>query len=141
MKTFSVTQTINATAATIWSILTDSAKYADWNESVEKIEGDISLDQEIKVYAKISPGQAFAVKVIEFTPHEKMVWRSGMPLGLFQGVRTFTLTGDPNGPIEFHMHEVFSGLMAPLITRAIPDLTPSFEEFATSLKHQAEGTA
>lgn len=138
MKTYSVTKTINADANTIWAILTDSSKYHDWNESVEKVEGSIALGKTIKVFAKISANRAFPVKVQEFVPGKKMVWRGGMPFGLFNGVRTFTLAGTDNGPIEFQMHEEFSGLMSPLIVRTMPDLTESFEQFATSLKAEAE---
>jgi hypothetical protein len=38
------------------------------------------------------------------------------------------------------MTEEFSGLMAPLITRSIPDLQPSFDEFARCLKSAAENS-
>ena len=119
MKTYSVTKTINAKADIIWAILTDSSNYPEWNTTVEKIEGNIALGEQIKVYAKFNPGQSFPVKVVEFEPGAKMVWRSGMILGLFAGTRTFLLSGDHNGPIEFHMEETFSGLMSPFITRFI----------------------
>ena len=138
MKTYRVAQTINADANTIWSLLTNSSKYPEWNRSVEKIEGNIALGEKVKVYGKINPGQAFPVKVIEIIPGEKMVWRGGMPLGLFKGIRTFTLVGEKKGPIEFCMSERFSGLMSPLIIPSIPDLTPSFERFAMDLKEKAE---
>jgi hypothetical protein len=36
------------------------------------------------------------------------------------------------------MEEVFTGPLAPLITKSIPDLTPSFETFAQTLKMKAE---
>ena len=39
------------------------------------------------------------------------------------------------------MREEFSGLMAPLNTRSIPDLQPSFAEFAAALKGCAEAAA
>ena len=39
------------------------------------------------------------------------------------------------------MREVFSGLMAPLISRSIPDLQPSFVEFAAALKQRVENGA
>lgn len=39
------------------------------------------------------------------------------------------------------MAEVFSGPLAPLITKAIPDLTESFEMFADGLETAAEGRA
>jgi hypothetical protein len=37
------------------------------------------------------------------------------------------------------MREVYSGVMAPMITGSIPDLQPAFDEFAAALKRQAEG--
>lgn len=43
-----------------------------------------------------------------------------------------------DGGIESSMTEVFSGLMAPMITKSIPDLQPVFAEFATCLKRAAE---
>lgn len=141
MKTYSTTTKINASVDIIWTILTNGSTYHDWNESVEKVEGIIALGERIKVYAKITPGQAFPVTVQEFLPSQKMVWRGGMPFGLFKGVRTFTLTEASNGQVEFRMDEKFSGLMSPLIVRSMPDLTESFEQFATSLKTKAESVA
>jgi hypothetical protein len=67
-----------------------------------------------------------------------MVWKGGLPLGLFQGERTFTLAAGSNGDVEFSMREEFTGLLAPLIGRTIPDLQPAFDEFARDLKRAAE---
>jgi hypothetical protein len=36
------------------------------------------------------------------------------------------------------MREVFSGLLEPLFTKMMPDMQPVFEEFAESLKNEAE---
>ena len=79
------------------------------------------------------------MSVTEFTPHERMVWKGGMPLGLFKGVRTYTLTPAGDGTTRFTMHEEFSGLLSPLMARMIPDMQPSFEQFANGLKAKAEG--
>jgi hypothetical protein len=43
-----------------------------------------------------------------------------------------------NGEVEFSMREEYTGLMAPLMTRSIPDLKPAFDEFASDLKRAAE---
>ncbi|MEZ4382683.1 MAG: SRPBCC domain-containing protein [Nannocystaceae bacterium] len=139
MKTFSSTITIHAPAATIWALLTDAPAYPEWNPTVERVEGTIALGAKIKVFAAVSPGRAFPVKVAELVPGERMVWSSGMPLGLFKGERTFTLTPRGDG-VEFSMREVFSGLMSPLIERSIPDLQPAFDAFAGALKREAEAT-
>lgn len=138
MKEFSIKETINASPQTIWAILTDAPKFPEWNPGVEKIEGRIAAGEKITVYATLTPGRAFPTKVSEFVPEKKMVWTGGMPLGLFKGERTFTLTPTSDGRTEFFMREVFSGLLAPLITRSIPDLTPSFEQYANGLKNRAE---
>jgi hypothetical protein len=92
------------------------------------------------VYSKVSPGRAFPVKVAEFTPGRKMVWSGGMPLGLFKGVRTFTLSPEADGMTTFAMREEYTGPLAPMIFRSIPNLGPSFEQFASGLKRRAERT-
>lgn len=140
MKSFAVSTIIRATPETVWAILTDGAKWTTWNTTIEKVEGAITPGGKLKVYTKLSSGRAFPVRVSEFAPPRQMVWTGGMPLGLFRGVRTYTLT-PTDGGVEFSMREVFSGLMAPLITRSIPDLQPSFEEFAAALKRRAEHDA
>jgi hypothetical protein len=66
-----------------------------------------------------------------------MTWVGGMPLGLFTGTRTYTLT-PRDGGTEFAMEEDYTGPMAGMITKSIPDLQPSFDEFASCLKSRAE---
>lgn len=138
MKTFHVSTNIRATPDSIWKILTDAPKYVTWNTTVERVEGRIAAGEKVTVHAKLSPGRAFPVKVTEFVPERKMIWKGGMPLGLFQGERTFTLQPHGDGTVEFTMHEVFDGLLAPLIQGSIPDMQPAFEEFAGALKRRAE---
>lgn len=138
MKTFSTTTAIRATPGKIWALLTDAASYPDWNPTVERVEGRIAYREKVKVYTKFSPGRAFPVKVTEFEPPKTMVWTGGMPLGLFKGVRTYQLTPGGDGTVEFAMREVFSGLLAPLIEKTIPDLQPAFDQFAAALKKKAE---
>ena len=38
------------------------------------------------------------------------------------------------------MREQFSGPLLPLISRSMPDLQPSFDQFARGLKTRVEGT-
>ncbi len=137
MKSFAASIAIQAPAETIWSLLTDAAGYPTWNSTVEKIDGRIARGAKITVHAKTA-GRAFPLTVTSFEPDRKMMWSGGMPLGLFTGTRTFTLTPADGGTVTFTMHEAFSGLLAPLITRSIPDLQPAFAAFAADLKRRAE---
>lgn len=138
MKTFAVKTSIRATPERIWALLTNAAGYTRWNNTVEKVDGTIALGERVTVHPKSNPGRAFPVKVAEFEPPRRMVWRGGMPLGLFKGERTFTLKPGANGDVEFSMREEYSGLMAGVIGRSIPDLQPAFDEFGNDLKCAAE---
>ncbi|MDX2159452.1 MAG: SRPBCC domain-containing protein [Hyphomicrobiaceae bacterium] len=141
MKSFATRTIIRAPVERIWSILTDAAAYPSWSSTVERVVGKIAPGGKVTVYAKSAPGRAFPLQVAEFDANQRMVWTGGMPLGLFTGRRTYTLTTKSPGEVEFAMREEFSGLMAPLITRSIPDLQPSFDQFAADLKARAENSA
>ncbi len=137
MRSYDAEATIEATPETIWAILTDAPAYSEWDSGVQRVEGTIAPGQKIKVVSEANPGRAFPVKVTAFEPARAMTWSGGMPLGLFKGVRTFALT--PNGTTtRFTMREEYSGPMLPLIWRSMPDLGPSFAQFARGLKARAE---
>ncbi len=121
--------------------MTDATAYPGWNSTVERVAGRIAPGETITVYAKAAPGRAFPVRITGFTPEKDMIWTGGMPLGLFRGTRTFTLTPHGDDTVQFSMREEFSGLLAPLITRSIPDLQPTFDTFAADLKRRAENAA
>ena len=136
MTEYAVTRTINAPAEKLWALLTDATGYTSWNPTIVSLEGNIAVGERISLVSTVNPKRAFKLNVVEVSP-EKMVWSDGMPLGLFKGERTFTVTPTDGGS-EFSMREVYTGLLAPLITKTIPDMTDSFTEFADGLKKAAE---
>ena len=140
MTTYSVKKTIAAPADKVWALLTDAAGYPGWNSTIVSLEGQIALGQRIKLVSTVNPKRAFKLTVSEFQEPQHMVWSDGMPLGLFKGVRTFTIKPDEDGTTSFEMVEVFSGLLEPLISKSIPDMSESFDEFGESLKRAAEAS-
>ena len=137
---FEVRREIAASAEKVWLVLTNAKTLQNGAFGVTKIEGEIKPGGSIKVWSEVSPGRAFPLKITEWIPGSHMTWEGGMPLGLFKGVRRFTLAPAPGG-VTFHMQETYSGLLSGLITKSIPDLGPSFEKFAKGLKATSEGTA
>jgi hypothetical protein len=134
---FTTRSTIDAPVASVWAILTDLAAWPEWNTTVTATEGSVVPGGKVTVRVTANPGRAFPVKVTELDAPTRMVWTGGMPLGLFTGTRTYTLVpvGDTT---EFTMDEVYRGPLAPMVTRSIPDLAPSFDEFAQCLRARAE---
>jgi hypothetical protein len=138
---YTVATKINAPPDAIWKVLTDAPGYTSWNSTIVKLEGSIAKDEKIHLVAKVSPDRTFDLKVSELTPASKMVWEDGMPMGMFSGVRTFTLTPQADGTTAFTMAEVFSGGMLGMIEGSLPDFTSDFEHFAADLKKRAETRA
>ena len=137
MKSFQVSRQIPATAEQVWNVLTDAAQLASGPLGVTRIEGQIALGQRLKLWTEATGSRAFALKVTAMNAPHDMVWEGGMPLGLFRGLRRFTLKPTAGG-VLFEMTEAFSGPLSPLVSRAIPDLTPSFERFADGLSALAQ---
>ena len=138
MEFYESSSTINASPEAIWLILTDGAAYPEWDSGVIRVEGTIAPGEKIKVVSEANPDRAFGVKVTEFDPNQRMTWSGGMPLGLFKGVRTYSLTPQDDGSVRFHMREEYTGPLSGMITKSIPDLQPSFDKFANGLKQKAE---
>jgi hypothetical protein len=141
MRAYEASSTIAADPQAIWTILTDGASYPDWDNGVEGLEGRIAPGETIKITASVNPGRAYPIKVVDWSPPRRMSWVGGMPLGLMKGVRTFTLTPQQDGTTRFDMREEFTGPLVPLVWRSMPDLGPSFTQFAEGLKARAEGGA
>jgi hypothetical protein len=140
MKTYGATTNIKASPETIWKILTDAPNYPSWEPWADRIEGTIAPGETVTAYSKLSPGRGFAAKVTEFEPGRKMAWTGGMPLGLFKGVRTFTLDPKGDGSTDFTLREEFSGPLLALFGGSIPDMTKAFEDFVAGLKARAEAS-
>lgn len=135
----SITNAINATPETIWSLLTDAENYTKWNSTLTSLEGDISQGGMVRMTVPEVKGRVFKVKVAEFTPNKTMLWASGFA-PMFCGKRRFTLASGEDGVTRFTMTEKFSGLMLPMIAGSLPDFGPIFERYAADLKQAAENS-
>lgn len=137
MKFYEVTQTIDATPDQVWAVLSDGPGFVNWESGIVKFEGNIALGNKVKLFSEVSPERAFPLKVDTMDQPNKLVFKGGMPLGLFKGVRTYTLSSEGGGT-KFHMREEFSGPLLGMIWKSMPDLQPSFEKFANGLKANVE---
>ncbi len=137
MRAYEATAVIDVAPERVWRVLTDITAWPDWNSGVTKVNGRLALGEKLSITVEANPGRAFPVKVVTLTDPERIVFRGGMPLGLFTGERTYTLQNEGNGT-RFTMREQYTGPLAGMIFKSIPDLGPSFQQFADGLKHAAE---
>ncbi len=105
MTSYSVKETIDATPEKLWGLLTDSSAFPDWNSTIVSMKGDIKVGNKIALVSTVNPKREFKINVTEMNAPSRMVWSSGMPLGLFKGERTFTLTPAGEAGTTFEMVE------------------------------------
>jgi uncharacterized protein YndB with AHSA1/START domain len=141
MRFYEATSTNAAGPDAVWAVLTDGASWAAWDSGVVGVEGRIAPGERIKIRTEVAPGRTFPVTVTTFEAPQRLAFTGGMPLGLFRGVRTYTLTPEPGGGTAFFVREEYTGLLLGLLWRSMPDLGPSFEKFAHGLKQRVESGA
>ena len=140
MEFYEAKTTIEATPDAVWRVLVDAANWPNWDSGVNSVEGTIGLGNKLTIRAAVGGDRAFPVKVVAFDEPRRLVFSGGMPLGLFRGVRTYTLTAEGANTL-LHMREEYSGAMLGAIWKSIPDLGPSFTRFVTGLKKRVESGA
>lgn len=137
MRGYEAGVSIEADPPEIWSVLVDAPGYATWDSGVERVEGRIAPGERLRVYSKLSR-RAFPVRVTEYLPGLRLRWSGGLLMGMFRGERTFELAQESAGTTHFVVREIYSGVMLPLVWRRMPDLGPSFVQFAEGLKRRVE---
>jgi hypothetical protein len=139
MKEYTSTSIIGASPEAVWGILTDGGGYREWNPEIIRLDGRIALAQRITAHVRLGDGAVRAVPlhVTALEPPTRMEWEGGLPLGLFIGRRTFSLTPCTGG-VEFRLHLHMSGPLAALILKSVGDRQPEIDSFSAALKLRSE---
>jgi len=139
VKEYVTVSRIRATPGLAWLVLTDATAYADWNPEIVGIDGCIALNERITARVRLGSGaiRLVTMQVTTFEPPSRMEWTGGLPLGLFVGRRTFTIT-PVDGAVEFRMHLRMSGPLAPLILKSVGDRQPEIDGFSLALQAHVE---
>ncbi len=139
MRYYEASVVIDAVPEAVWDTLVDGAGWPGWDSGVEAVEGRIGPGEKVTIRSQAAPGRAFPVTVTSFDPPGRLRFDGGMPLGLFRGVRTYEVSPDAVEGTRFRVREEYTGPLVGLIWRSMPDLQPSFDQFAHGLKQKVEG--
>jgi uncharacterized protein YndB with AHSA1/START domain len=135
MRAYEASVFIDGPPERVWPVLTDVAGWPAWDSGVTAVDGQMALGRKLTIRIKANPGRAFPVKVIALDAPSRIVLRGGMPFGLFTGERTYTISPDGSGT-RFTMREEYTGPLAGIVFKSIPDLAPSFRRFAEGLRQR-----
>lgn len=112
---------INAAPSEVWRVLTDLARFREWNPLITRAEGELRVGATVEIFVQIpdSTGRGFRPRVLNVEPERELVWLGQLAVpGLFNGEHHFRI--DPVGPssVRFVHSERFTGLLVPLLAAA-----------------------
>jgi hypothetical protein len=139
MKTIERAVEIQAPAATVWHILTDTDHYDDWNPFMTRLSGRFALGERLTV--TIRPGKrsmTFRPTVLAVEDGTLIRWRGrlGMP-GIFDGEHELRLERNSDGGTRFVQRETFTGLLVPLLRGVLHETETGFVEMNAALRDRA----
>lgn len=136
MTTFEASTTISADPDRVWTTLLDIEGWPEWDGSLERVEGSLAPDGRITIKVE-GQSRPFKLRVVEWQPASRLTLRGGMPLGLFTGTRTYELTPRADGT-GVSMVERYTGPLASVFGKRLPDLQPSFDAFVAGWRDAAQ---
>jgi hypothetical protein len=132
---------IDAPSERVWGVLTDTARYGEWNPFVTGIAGELREGADIKVTIRAPERKAvtFAARVTRLDPGRQLRWRGRWLLpGLFDGDHALTVETLGEGRARFRTREQVTGLLLPLLGKAMRQSQAGFEELCKAVKARAE---
>jgi len=144
MKTITTSIRIDAPAETIWTILTDAGRYAEWNPFVTQLDGRLAIGERLRV--RIAPpgakGMSFRPVVTHFVPERELAWVGTLGVrGLFDGAHSFRVDPLHDDGCLFTQAESFTGLLVPLLSGTLSKTEEGFELLNQALRDRAEAMA
>ena len=115
MKRIRTEAVISAPPARVWAVLTDFARYHEWNPLNIAAQGEAKAGGKIRTTFLNPAGRPGAtitqtVRLTRFEPYTALAWTGVVPL-LFHGTHLFLLEPAPEGTKLIH-GENMSGLIA-----------------------------
>lgn len=134
---------IDASAERVFQILTEVARYHEWNPLIVSARGKVAAGENLDIRIR-PPGksdQPYVVKVLSVIPGREFVWLGHMKMkGILDGMHFFELF--PQGPNRVRLvhREAFRGLLVPLVWGTFLDtrMREGFEALNRKLKELAE---
>jgi hypothetical protein len=132
---------VRASAETIWSLLADVDRWAEWNPLYTRASGVIRMDSPLELELSL-PGQAprqIRPVVADWVPQEQLLWRLSMLGGLVKSTRYFEIEELAPGSCIFSNGELFDGPLGPSVARRMAGpIRSGFAAMGEAVKARAE---
>ncbi len=139
MRTIAHAIDIPASPATVWQVLTQTDRYAEWNPFMTGLSGRLAVGERLTV--TIRPGRrvmTFRPTVLAVEDGALIRWRGTAGVrGIFDGEHELRVEPGPDGGTRFVQTEAFGGLLVPLLRRVLADTEAGFAAMNAALRDRA----
>lgn len=132
---------INASAETIWTLLTNFSDYQQWNPFIKKISGTLKNGEKLEVHIFPPNGNKMVFKptLLEVKHCQSIRWLGTLGIkGIFDGQHEFIIEKVNENKCIFHHNEYFSGILIPFFGQLLIKTERGFTRMNEALKIQAE---
>jgi hypothetical protein len=138
---FTMTE-IEAPAERVWHILTDFARYPEWNPFIRRIEGEPSRRAalDLVLQPEGAKPRRFRPRIVTFRPPKELRWRARTRLpGIFQGEHRFVVEDLGSRRSRLIHEQRVRGLAVPFLRARLEEpVRRGFDAMNLALKQVAE---
>jgi hypothetical protein len=142
MKEYNNEVEIHASAERVWQLLTDFARFPQWNPFIQRASGEPKIGAQLEVTLQPSGASRTTSRptVLKAEPNHELRWieRSLIP-GLLDVEHIFTIEQLDTTHVRFTQREIRTGILVPLrARRSTTDTRRGLKEMNQALKSRAE---
>ena len=133
---------INATPQQVWAVLTDFAKYGEWNPFVRTFTGTPVVGEKVSITLHQPGGKpmTFTPTILQYNKYKELKWLGSLLMPyLFDGEHTFKLMDNGDGSTTLQQYEHFRGILVPFLAKMLDQQSlEGFRQMNEALKKRVE---
>lgn len=143
MKTIETTTDIDAPPAVVWEIITDFARYPEWNPFITELLGELQQGARLRATFALAgrKPQTFTPTLTTVDPIQRLVWSGRLAVPrLFDAEHIFVVAPRGTGSRLVHQ-EHFRGVLVPFMRSTLTATHDAFTRMDAELTQRAEAFA
>jgi hypothetical protein len=127
---------IEAPAAEVWAVLTDTESYGAWNPFILELAGSLTVGSSIRAKIRIPGKRAMTFKphLLAVTPDRELRWIGRLGFrGVLDGEHCFVLEAVSPDRTRFIQTERFRGALVPLMRKSLAGTVDGFRAMNKAL--------
>jgi hypothetical protein len=141
MKSLHAAVEIDAPAERVWQVVSDFARYAEWNPFIVRAAGEPRVGERLDITIT-APGMkpvSFRPRVLDVEPGRLIRWKGEFKFpGLFDGRHALIVDPLDGERSRFTTHEDVTGILLPFTGKVMAASQQGFELMARAVKERAE---